>query len=140
MPDIGYGVTLAVSDASPATSPINAIGAIMSFTPPSPSRDIIDTTSSSSANMAREFIAGLIDYGEASFDMLWDTGNATDVLLRGISLERAPRTYRASFTQYSPTRTITFLAYLTNYERNAPFDDKMTATVTLKVTGAPTFA
>ena len=140
MPDIGYGVSLLVSDVSPATTPTNAIGTIMSFTPPSPTRDIIDVTSSSSANMAREFVAGLIDYGESSFEMLWDTGSTTDALLRGITLERAPRTYRATFSQYSPSRTITFLAYLTGYERSAPMEDKMTATVTLKVTGAPVFA
>jgi hypothetical protein len=140
MPDIGYGVSLLVSDVAPATTPTNAIGTIMSFTPPSPTRDIIDVTSSSSANMAREFVAGLIDYGESSFEMLWDTGSATDALLRGITLERAPRTYRATFSQYSPARTITFLAYLTGYERSAPMEDKMTATVTLKVTGSPTFA
>ena len=140
MPDIGYGIALAVSDVSPATTPTNAIGTIMSFTPPSPTRDIIDVTSSSSANMAREFVAGLIDYGESSFEMLWDTGSATDALLRGITLERAPRTYRATFSQYSPARTITFLAYLTGYERSAPMEDKMTATVTLKVTGSPVFA
>ena len=140
MPDIGYGVSLLVSDVSPATTPTNAIGTIMSFTPPSPTRDIIDVTSSSSANMAREFVAGLIDYGESSFEMLWDTGSATDALLRGITLERAPRTYRATFSQYTPARTITFLAYLTGYERSAPMEDKMTATVTLKVTGSPVFA
>ena len=140
MPDIGYGVSLLVSDVSPATTPTNAIGTIMSFTPPSPTRDIIDITSSSSSNMAREFVAGLIYYGESSFEMLWDTGSATDTLLRGITLERAPRTYRATFSQYSPARTITFLAYLTGYERSAPMEDKMTATVTLKVTGSPVFA
>ena len=140
MPDIGYGVTLSVSDAAPAVTPTNAIGTIMSFTPPNPSRDIIDVTSSSSANMNREFIAGLIDQGEAGFEMLWDTGSTADVLLRGISIERLPRTYRATFSQYTPARTITFQAFLTGYERAAPLEDKMTASVTLKVTGSVTYA
>lgn len=137
MPDIGYGVTLSVSDASPAVTPINTIGTILSFTPPNITRDIIDITSSSSANFAREFIAGLIDYGEAGFEMLWDINNTADALLRTISLERTPRTYRATFAQYTPARTITFLGYLTGYERDAPLEDKMMATVTIKVTGAP---
>lgn len=140
MANIGYGIALTVSDASPDTTPDNAIGEIMSFTPPSPSRDVIDVTSSSSSGMAREFITGLIDYGEASFEMIWDAGSTTDVLLRGISLERSPRTYRASFSQYSPAKTITFLAYLTAYAPAAPLEDKMTASITLKVTGAPVYA
>lgn len=137
MPDIGYGVTLSVSDVSPAVTPTNTVGAITAFTPPNPTRDIIDVTSSDSPNMAREFIAGLIDYGEAGFDMLWEINNTADALLRAIILERKPRTWRATFNQFSPVRTVTFLGYLTGYERSAPLEDKMTATITIKVTGAP---
>lgn len=137
MADIGYGVTLSVSDASPAVTPTNAVGAITSFTPPNPTRDIIDVTSSDSPNMAREFIAGLIDYGEAGFEMLWEINNTADALLRAIILERKPRTWRATFSQFTPARTVTFLGYLTGYERAAPLEDKMMATITIKVTGAP---
>jgi hypothetical protein len=140
MANIGYGVSLAVSDAHPDTTPDNTIGYVTDFTPPSPTRDIIDVTSSSSPNMQREFIAGLVDNGEASFDIIWDLGDTNDVLLRGISLERNPRTWRVSFAQYTPTKTITFLAFLTGYERKVPMPDKMTATVTLKVTGQPVYA
>ena len=137
MPDIGYGVSLLVSDVSPAVTPINSIGAIMSFTPPNPTRDIIDITSSNSLNFAREFIAGLIDYGEASAGMLFDINSSADALLRVILLERLPRTWRATFSQYTPARTVTFQAFLTGYEKDVPLEDKMTATLTLKVTGAP---
>ena len=140
MANIGYGVSLLVADAFPGTTPDNDIGEVMSFTPPSPSRDIIDVTSSSSDNMAREFITGLIDYGEASFEIIWDAGSANDTLLRTISLERNPRFYRASFSQYTPAKTITFRAFLTSYAPAAPLDDKMTASITLKVTGAPVYA
>lgn len=140
MAEIGYGLTLAVSDAAPATTPSNTIGNITSFTPPAPTRDIIDVTSASSPNMAREFIAGLIDYGTATFEMNFEPGDALDTLLRTISLERAPRTWRASYGQYTPAETITFRAFLTAYEPSSPFDDKMTASVTLKVTGEPVYA
>jgi hypothetical protein len=137
MPDIGYGVQLRVSDAFPATSPTNLIGQVMSVTPPSPTRDIIDVTSSSSPNMAREFITGLIDYGEATCEMNWEPGSAADTLLRGISLERSPRTYQLRWTQTTPDVAITFTGYLTAYERSSPMGEKMTATVTIKVTGEP---
>lgn len=135
--EIGYGVTLQVSDAYPAVTPTNSIGNVLDVTPPSATRDIIDITSSSSANMAREFIAGLIDYGEASMEINWMPGDAADVLLAAITLERQPRTWKLSFTQVSPTRTITFAGFLTAFERSAPMADKMTATLTIKVTGAP---
>lgn len=138
--EIGYGVTLMVSDANPAVTPINLIGNVTNVTPPNPTRDIVDTTSSSSPNMAREFIAGLIDYGEASIEVNWMPGDAADVLLRAIGIERSPRTWRLNWTQMNPDVTCTFLAFLTGFERSAPMDDKMTGTLTLKVTGAPVWA
>lgn len=140
MANIGYGITLAVSDAAPAVTPTNAIGNITGFTPPSATRDIVDVTSSSSPDFAREFIAGLIDYGEASAEMIWDLGTTADVLLRSLLIEREPRTWRATFSQYTPAKTITFEAFLTGYEPDAPMEDKMTASITLKVTGAPVVA
>ena len=136
MANIGYGVTLAVSDVFPATTPSNTIGDIMNFTPPNPTRDIIDVTSSSSPNMTRESIAGLIDNGEASFEMLWDLGDAKDILLRSISVERNPRTYRASFSQYTPARTITFQAFLTGYARVRRFSDIELAALPVLARGA----
>lgn len=140
MANIGYGVSLAVSDADPAVNPINAVGNITAFTPPAGTRDIVDVTSSNSLNFAREFIAGLIDYGEAGAEMIWDLGTASDILLRSLLTERTPRTWRATFSQYTPAKTITFKAFLTGYEPDAPMEDKMTASITLKVTGAPVVA
>lgn len=137
MPNIGYGVTLAVSDAAPAVDPINVIARVTNFTPPSGTRDIIDVTSSDSPNMTREFIAGLIDPGEASMEIIWDIGTTTDVLLSALLEERAPRTWRATFTQYTPAKTITFTAFLTGFEPDAPLEDAMKASLTLKVTGKP---
>lgn len=137
MSNIGYGVTLSVSDVAPAVTPINTIGFITDFTPPTITRDIIDSTSSSSPNFAREFIAGLIDFGEASGTMVWNLGTATDLLLRQISLERLPRTYRATFAQYTPARLMTFSGFLVGYEPSAPMAELMTATFTIKCTGTP---
>jgi predicted secreted protein len=140
MAEIGYGITLYVSDAAPDTTADNLIAGVMTVTPPSPERDIIDVTTSDSPNMAREFITGMIDYKECTAEMLWTPGDATDVLLRTISLERAPRTYKVVWPQLDPDVAITFKAFLVSFERNSPLDDKMTATLTLKVTGAPSYA
>lgn len=140
MAEIGYGITLYVSDAAPDTTADNVVAGVMTVTPPSPSRDIIDVTTSDSAGMAREFIAGMIDYGEVKADIVWVPGDAADVLLRTISLERAPRTYKIVWTQLNPDVSITFAGFLTAFERNSPLDDKMTASITIKVTGAPSYA
>lgn len=140
MANIGYGVTLSVSDAAPAVTPINVIGAITNFTPPSATRDIIDVTSSDSVDFVREYIPGLTDPGEASFEMNWDLGAISDTLLRTLSIERGIRTWRATFTQYTPARTITFAGFVQSYDPDAPMEDKMTASVTIKVTGVAVVA
>jgi hypothetical protein len=137
MANIGYGIQLYVSDVFPAVNPINLVASITDYTPPSPTRDIIDATSSSSLNFAREFIAGLIDYGESGAGLVWDLGNTADVLLSAMLLERNPRVFKALFTQYTPNRFISFSGFLTGFEPSGPMAELMTATITMKVTGAP---
>lgn len=141
---IGYGATVRVGEAGAtySESGSTALGEVTSITPPNPSRDIIDVTSMDSPNTAREFIAGLIDYGEAGFELNWTPGDATDALLRTILLEDEPRAWRFTFavTGSPSTVTCTFDAFLTNYQPQAPMDDKMTGSISLKVTGAPVWA
>ena len=135
MAQIGYELALYVSDAFPATTAVKLLGQITDLNPPNPSREIIDITSSSSPNMAREFMPGMIDYGEFNFEMNWDPGSTTDVLLRGLALERNPRTWRIVYAQMTPDAPQQFQGFLTAYERTSPISEKMVATVTVKVTG-----
>lgn len=144
MAQTGYGCAIRVSDAGSTialTSSPTTLGEIMNPVPPNPTRDIIDVTHAASTGQAREFIVGLIDYGECTFDLNWTPGNATDTLLRSISVEDETREYEITFPVVGGNdQTVTFAAYLTAYERSAPVDGKMTGTVTLKVTGEPTWA
>lgn len=139
---IGYGVTLHVNDPAGAAPTVadQLVAGVTNVTPPSPSRDIIDVTHAASPDMAREFIVGLIDYGEASFELNWVPNDTTDSLLSGISLETEPRIWKMTFGQITGSPSVTFDGYLTAYDRSAPMDDKMTASVTIKVSGAPVWA
>jgi hypothetical protein len=141
MPDIGYGITVGVSNVAPATDPtVNMITNIIDVTPPNPSRDMVEVTSNSSANMTREYVSGMVDFGEASFEMNWDPGSTADLLINTLQTERTARTWRFTWTQTTPDRRIDFVGFVTGYERTSPLDDRMTATVTIKVTGAPVYA
>ena len=57
-----------------------------------------------------------------------------------MATETAPRVWKLTFAQIAGTPSISFSAYLTGYEKGIPVDDKMTATISLKCTGAPTYA
>ena len=110
---------------------------VSSITPPSATLDQVDVTHMTSPGRNREFISGLNDPGEVSFDMNFVPGSTSDdrlfeLLNIPIGLTRQ-RLCRISFPN-GVTRT--FSAELTGYEPTVPVDDKMSATVTFKVSGS----
>lgn len=110
---------------------------VSSITPPSATLDQVDVTHMTSPGRNREFISGLNDPGEVSFDMNFVPGSTSDdrlfeLLNIPIGLTRQ-RLCRISFPNGV---TWTFSAELTGYEPTVPVDDKMSATVTFKVSGS----
>lgn len=142
MPDteamIGYGSIFAIDDENSPTNYV-ALGEVMSITPPSETIDLIDATHMQSPDRRREFIDGLIDGGEASFEMNYIPGSASDERLNVLlNLPTGTSRRRSCRITYPNGVFQTFNAILTGYEKTVPFDDKMVATVTFKVTGSVT--
>lgn len=128
---IGYGSLLEIS--TDGGSNWDEIAEVFSITPPSSSVDIIDVTHTQSPGRDREFILGLNDPGEASMELNFVPGSETDDLLLEIKAAYEPVKCRITW----PNSAVwTFDGLLTGYEPSAPNDDKMTATVTFKVTGS----
>lgn len=135
---IGYGSIFEISDSSSSPdSPEEwvTVGEVASITPPSSTVDMIDVTHMQSPGARREFVAGLTDSGECSFEMNYVPDSEGDQLLLAL-LALAPglrkRLCRITYPNYV---SHTFDAILMTYEPTVPVDDKMTATVTFKVTG-----
>lgn len=130
--DIGHGSSFAYGDgASPEL--FTAIAEVTSITPPSDNIDIIDATHMASPNNTREYIQGLVDPGEASIEMNFTPGAGGDTAIQSIRSAGGTRNYQITFPSGT---TWTFAGILTGYEPAVPVDDKMTATVTFKVTGS----
>jgi hypothetical protein len=132
---LGYGSVVEVSTgASPDV--LQALDEVTTITPPSSTSDQIDVTHMQSPNRRREFISGLTDGGEFSCEMNFIPGSTTDDLLFAI-LNSPVGASRRRFLRLSFPNGVTwfFAGELTGYEIAAPFDDKMTATATFKVTG-----
>lgn len=128
---IGYGSLFAVSTDSGST--YTTLAEVTSITPPSDNIDIIDATSMDSPNATREFIVGLNDPGNCSLELNFIPGNATDVKLVQIRDARVAVFCRITY----PNSVVwTFQGILVGYEPSIPTDDKMSATVTFKVTGS----
>jgi hypothetical protein len=128
---IGYGTVLEIALASAPTE-FTYIKETYSAAPPSDKDDSVDATHFQSPNRYREFISGLTDAGEASFEMNYVPGSDTDRFLTSIKGKRLI----ARLTFPNGVQII-FMATRDAYEKDVPNDDKMTATLTLKVSGEP---
>ena len=133
---LGYGSVFQIQTEN---SPDNYVdmAEVISITPPSFSLDQVDVTHMTSPNRNREFISGLNDPGECSFDMNFVPGSTSDDRLFEL-LNLPTGTTRARNCRISFPNGVTwsFSAELTGYEPTVPVDDKMTATVTFKVSGS----
>jgi len=128
---IGYGTVLEIALAStPAV--FTYIMETYSATPPSDTDDQVDASHFQSPNRYREYIPGLTDAGEASFEMNYVPGSETDRFL--ISIKGKRLIARITFPNGIQ---IIFMCSRGGYEKDVPNDDKMTATLTLKVSGEP---
>ncbi|MEW9838236.1 phage tail tube protein [Mesorhizobium marinum] len=77
---IGYGSVFEVS--TNGGSSWTEIAEVFSITPPSDTVDVIDATHMASPNRTREFVLGLQDPGEASFEMNFVPGSASDAYIQ----------------------------------------------------------
>lgn len=128
---IGYGTVLEIALAS-APTVFTYIREVFDATPPSDTDDSIQASHFQSPNRTHEYIPGWTDGGEASFQMNYVPGSATDAFLRSVKgLKLIARLTFANGVR------ILFNCTRQGYEVAVPNDDKMTATLSLKVSGEP---
>lgn len=128
---LGYGSKFRISDnASPGV--YTEIAEVFEITPPSFEADDVDVTHMQSPNRTREQIPGLTTPGECSMQMNFVPNSDSDVLL--LNLRRTGE-QRACQIEFPNGVTWSFLAAVKGYEVSMPVDDRMTATVTMQVSG-----
>lgn len=131
---LGYGTTVQVGDSS-SPGVWTALLEVIEVTPPNAQVDDVEATHFTSDNRTREYIAGLIEGGEASINMNRVPGSATENLLMGL---QNSGTKVAVLITWPNGTTWLFLGHVKGYETASPIDDRMTATATFKVDGATT--
>lgn len=110
---------------------------------PKLSRAALEATHHTSEEMWREFKKGLKDGGEVSLELQFVPDNSTHNYATGILADFADDTTISEWVLTFPdtgATTWTFDAFVTAFEPAQPFDELLTASVTLKVTGVPTLA
>lgn len=133
---IGYGAEFEVRDGTQTDSDFVSIGLITSITPPSDTVDQIEITHMQSPNRQKQFVAGLSDPGEMSLELNYMPGSPTDEFILAWRASGETRECRIS---YPTTASLvdTFPAFVSSYVPNIPANDRMSATLGLKVAGAP---
>jgi len=138
MADLGFGVLLKVGDGATAEA-FTTVAELIGLSGPGLSMDTVESTHTESAGANKEYIAGLKDAGEISADFNFLPANATH---QGLITDQENRTLRNFQIVWPDTAgtTWSFSAFVTNYEPASPIEDRMTSSVTLKISGAPTFS
>ncbi|WP_297842927.1 phage tail tube protein [uncultured Roseibium sp.] len=133
---IGHGTAFQRSDDGTISGNFAAIGEIFGISGPGLTRETADVTDFDSADRWREFIGALKDGGEITLETGFNP-DGTDVTnwLSDINTDTAGY-YKLVFPD---TTSWGFSALMTGFEPATPLDDKMTASVTYKLTGKPSF-
>lgn len=117
------------------------VAMVKSITGPTLQGEDIDITNQDSPGGFREFINGLIDPGELSFEINYDPGDATHDAATGLLGDLTSRSvinWELIFPDTGSTKW-TFSGSVKSFEANIPVDDVLSASITIKITGLPVF-
>ncbi len=114
-----------------------AVGEVVSFSGPGGTASVIDVTSLEST--AREKLMGISDEGQFTFDMNMVPDNAQQIGLKDDRAARDLRNFRLELTDI-PATILSFAGYVLGFALAGGVDDKITASVTVEITGAVTWS
>lgn len=134
-----FGTLLKIGDGG-ATESFTTIAEVKDITGPGLEQAANEVTSHGSTNGWREFIGGLKDGGEVTFEVNFVPTGATHDETTGLIAELTGGTvtnYQVVWPDSGST-TWQFAALCTAFEPGAPVDGVLMASVTLKISGEPT--
>ena len=128
---IGYGVTLETTTSTGTLS----IAYCRNIDGPSADINDVDTTTLDSTGGFRTFIAGLIDGGEVTTELMYDPTVESHKTLGTRFKARTLHTW--TITDPTTAAGSAFSGYIKSMSRAIPLDDVVTCSVTFKVSGNP---
>ena len=129
----GHGATFSLGGTT--------VGNIISIGGPDISRDALDVSTMDSTSKAREFIPGMLDSGEITIEVNYD-GTAAGT---GNFLSEQMTTTAQTMTLVLPaqgthgTSSWAISGFMTGLGNAVPFDDKVTQSITIKLSGLYTY-
>lgn len=128
---IGYGITFEMADVATPTT-FDYVSEIYNLELGSEETDQIDASHMQSPDKMREYIDGLTDPGQTSFEMNYIPGSASDLLM--IAARGLRKWCRVTFPNGIQ---VLFRGSRQSYSVSNPHDAKQTASVTFQRSGRP---
>ncbi len=106
---------------------------------PSIKFDLLDATSHDSPGFFREYIPGLADGDVVQAVVNWRPSNTIHKALRVDSYARTLRNFKMVFPD-TPDNTVAFAAYIQTIQPKADIGKILEATISVKITGSPSWS
>lgn len=121
-------------ETTAGTGIFTELGEVRGAEKPNAQYDEIEITHMGSPDGAKEYLSGLVDYGEITLSMNWVPGAATDLFLE---TWREGGNERRSCKITTPNNKVyTFPAFIKGYTGSIPVGEVMEADLVLRVAGA----
>ncbi len=137
-----FGTFLQLGDGAAPIENFVTIAEVLDIAGPELGLDTAETTSHDSPGSYEEWVGTILRTGNVSFDVNFLPTDATQSFAAGLILDQANKTlrnFKLIFTDVGAT-TWSFAALVTLFTPAAPVADKLSASVTLKLSGQPTLA
>ncbi len=136
-----FGTLLKIGDGGDPEN-FTTIAEVQDIKPPSLELGTEEVTHHGSPGGWKEYVATLLDAGEVSFSLNFIPSDATQGYSTGLIADMVNKTLRNFQLVFPDTGSTTwsFAAFVTGFEPDAPVEGKLSADVTLKISGQPTLA
>jgi len=128
--NIGHGTTLAGSTTG-------TIGNVQTITIGGRTRDMIDISTMDTVDLFREYKAGMADEGEFTAEVNFD--DTTGVIATAVNSAFQNRTSETWTVTFPGGKTFQATGVVSAFDINDPFADKITMSITIKLSGKGTW-
>lgn len=135
---IANGTLLKVGDGA-SSEAFTTVPEVMRLSGPSIRFDLLDVTSHDSSGYFREYIPGLADGEKITASINWRPANTVHKNLRIDSYARTARNFKVVFPD-SSLNTVAVATYVESIAPKADIGAVLSADISLKVTGQPTWS
>lgn len=132
---LAQGTVLRIGDGATPTEAFTDIEGCDDFSGPGESADTIETTSHSSPGHRRQYIGGLINSGELTFDVFWIFVEPGQLALQAAFNDGLEHNFQMEFPVDTTDNLLSFAGIVTGMEWAVPKDDAVKKSVTIQITG-----